>query len=134
MFKDCTSLIKTPSLPDLLLVESCYESMFEGCTSLTKAPELPATDLAKSCYKSMFKNCTSLVSASSLNAVELRDNCYESMFEGCSNLQNVKVSFISWVLENGNIPTTNWLKDVSTKGQFYKYKALSNTRGDSAIP
>ncbi len=38
----------------------CFVYLFKNCTSLVKAPSLTATTLANNCYKSMFANCSNL--------------------------------------------------------------------------
>ena len=86
MFKNCTSLTKTPVLPATTLAEDCYEGMFSGCQSLTKAPELPATALSSYCCSYMFYGCTSLTEAPALPATKLINRCYYYMFQGCQSL------------------------------------------------
>jgi len=87
MFSYCSSLIKAPELPALIMQNSCYFCMFEGCTSLTEAPELPATKLAVNCYDHMFNGCTSLTKAPSvLPALECPSCCYLAMFNECTSL------------------------------------------------
>ena len=86
LFKDCTSLTTTPSLPATTLVKFCYYHMFDGCTSLTTAPSLPATTLATGCYCYMFYGCTSLTTAPELPATILASWCYQCMFGGCTSL------------------------------------------------
>lgn len=68
MFKNCSNLIYGPKiLPSKILAPSCYREMFYGCTSLLESPILPALNLLQTgheenwyCYQSMFENCTSL--------------------------------------------------------------------------
>ena len=86
MFRECTSLTQTPSLPATTLANSCYFSMFSSCTSLTKAPALPATTLESNCYRSMFSGCTSLTKAPALPATTLANYCYYQMFQNCTGL------------------------------------------------
>ena len=86
MFYGCSSLTKAPALPATTLANYCYSSMFYGCTNLTSAPALPATTLADGCYDSMFYNCTSLTHAPALPATTLADSCYHNMFLGCKSL------------------------------------------------
>lgn len=88
-FKDCTSLVKAPELPDGTLHTGCYKSMFSGCTSLVEPPELPAVNLADECYYRMFYNCTSLAKTPSLPAETLTGSCYYEMFYGCTGLTEV---------------------------------------------
>ena len=77
-FKGSTGLKDASRLDlgDIVLADSCYDSMFYGCTSLTKAPALPATTLASNCYHNMFFGCTSLTQAPALPATTLASSCY----------------------------------------------------------
>ena len=86
MFYDCTSLIRAPELPAIMVPYQCYSYMFQGCTGLTKAPELPAITLANECYVGMFENCTSLTQVPDLPATTLTTYCYHYMFAGCTSL------------------------------------------------
>ena len=86
LFQGCTSLISSPQLPAISLLEYCYSYMFSGCSSLTSAPELPATTLADYCYQYMFQSCASLVEPPMLPATTLARNCYEYMFNNCTSL------------------------------------------------
>ena len=89
MFRGCTSLIKTPTLPATRLISGCYYSMFAYCTSLTTAPELPATTLIAYCYTSMFEGCTSLTTIPKLPSTLLFKGCYKDMFRGCTSLTTI---------------------------------------------
>lgn len=80
LFKDCTTLTKSPELPATDIIDYCYFYMFDGCTSLTTPPELPATTLYTYCYAYMFRNCTSLTTSPELPATTLAGNCYQYMF------------------------------------------------------
>ena len=86
MFSGCTSLTTAPSLQATTLANYCYFRMLEGCSSLTTAPDLPATTLAQYCYYAMFNGCTSLTTAPSLPATTLATNCYSWMFINCTSL------------------------------------------------
>ena len=88
MFKNCTELVLTPTLPATTLAPYCYLSMFEGCISLTNAPVLPATTATNYCYADMFRRCTSLVHPPTLPATTLAEYCYYYMFWGCTSLTN----------------------------------------------
>ena len=60
LFKNCTVLITSPSLPAVTLTVYCYWSMFYGCTSLVTIPALPATTIPGHAYQSMFEGCSSI--------------------------------------------------------------------------
>ena len=115
LFRECTSLIKSPALPATTLANYCYTSMFSGCTSLIKSPALPATTLAYGCYQYMLWGCTSLTKAPSLPATTLADKCYYQMFYGCSKLKEVRVSATTTATQ----ALTDWLAKVSSTGDFY---------------
>ena len=96
LFKDCTSLISAPELPDPALTAGYYFGMFENCTSLITAPDvLPAKYITQSAYSYMFAGCSSLTIAPRLLAVELEDrngglypgkSACQGMFQDCTSL------------------------------------------------
>ena len=61
LFNGCDTLMDASelSLPDTT-EQSCYEAMFKNCTSIEKSPILPAISLSTDCYKEMFYGCSSL--------------------------------------------------------------------------
>ena len=66
--------------------------MFKNCSSLVKAPSiLPATTLQSWIYTGMFKNCSSLIDAPELPAETLEQSCYYQMFSGCKSLKSVTI-------------------------------------------
>lgn len=69
MFRDCTALVRAPSLPAVSLVDGCYFGMFRGCTSLETIPKLPATELKDECYMQMFSGCTNIKLSSTQNEI-----------------------------------------------------------------
>lgn len=119
MFK-CSDLQTAPELPATTLAESCYFEMFSGCEYLTTVPQqLPAEELKANCYQRMFYDCKKITTAPVLLAKSLVDYCYDYMFFGCENLSSV-----TCLAENKDfateIPTNNWLKNVSDSGTFTK--------------
>lgn len=90
MFRQCSGLedVSTIQLPDQTLEEDCYRELFRQCTSLTGvSPDfLPAEHLAKACYQQMFNGCTRLVNVPNLPATTLAESCYEVMFSGCNQI------------------------------------------------
>ena len=129
MFYNCTSLTTAPELPATELAEYCYDSMFRDCP-LTTAPELPATTLAKGCYNSMFRNCP-LTTAPELPATTLAPSCYTYMFSGCDKLNYIKCLATDMTATNC---TSNWVKEVSSTGTFYKHPDSTWTTGVNGIP
>lgn len=115
-----SDLQTAPELPATDLAESCYFEMFRGCENLTTVPQqLPAKNLKAYCYRNMFYDCKKITTAPVLPAKSLVDYCYDYMFFGCENLSSV-----TCLAENKDfateIPTNNWLKDVSDSGTFTK--------------
>ena len=134
MFEDCTSLVEAPNymLPATSVATLCYRSMFAGCTSLVSPPDLPATWLDSNCYQYMFSGCTSLVKAPYLPARTLIGYCYAGMFEGCTSLNYIKCN--AEININVNQTTTDWLKNVSPTGNFYKNANVNWPEGRSGVP
>lgn len=91
MFYGCTSLATAPELPATTLTTGCYRGMFEDCSTLINAPELPATALTNACYNMMFRKCTSLITAPTLRIISIDQISCANMFDGCSNLENVSI-------------------------------------------
>lgn len=126
MFKDCTSLVCSPTLPATSVGYGSYEAMFSGCRSLMAAPDLPAMFLGAYCYASMFRGCMSLTVASKLPATTLTDACYRELFYDCISL-----------MEAPELPATT-LSGSCYFSMFYGCKSLSTapelpatTAGDS---
>ena len=134
IFASCTNLVNPPELPATELADNCYYGMFAGCTSITKAPELPAINMVNGCYRGMFYNCTNLTEVPELPATELADNCYQGMFENCNSLKSLTVSFLSWYTANDNLATEDWVKGITSTGDFHCLTELSAEYGDSFIP
>ena len=130
MFRYCTSLVNAPELPATTLANNCYSTMFIGCTSLVNAPELPSTTLTQFCYDAMFMNCTSITTAPELPATTLAPYCYEDMFNGCSKLNYIKC----YAKEYNSNWFADWVKDVSTTGDFYCYDSSIFPTGVYGIP
>ncbi len=134
MFTYCSTLQEPPmALPAMKLEENCYEYMFNGCASLEYAPALPSTQLAKNCYYGMFNACTGLKESPYLPAEKLVESCYYNMFWGCSSLSRVSVNFTDFNTFNA---TTQWLNDVSNKGEFYCPMEIAPDfrRSESTVP
>ena len=135
LFRECTSLIKSPALPATTLASGCYASMFSGCTSLIKSPALPATTLASGCYQNMLWGCRSLTKAPALPATTLADKCYYKMLYGCSNLNEVHCNMPSSYSSSQIVSyAENWLYNVSSTGTFYTNADAHWASGASGIP
>lgn len=130
MFQDCAFLAAPPALPAENLNDACYKWMFLRCTTMTYAPDLPAMVLKPSCYYQMFGNCENITSAPVLPATNLVNKCYERMFLNCKNLSFISVYFLNW--DNAN--TIEWVKGVSTTGDFYCPDVLPEEFGENRIP
>lgn len=160
MFYGCTSLTKAPSvLPALSCPTNTYLDMFKGCTSLTKAPEisataltgsevfrgtfsgcinlstppsiLPATALTDLCYSWMFEHCSGLTETPLLPAVTVGYRSYDSMFDQCRSLTKV-TCLATGGLSSLNL--SNWMRNVSSSGTFYKASGVTWPTGNSGIP
>lgn len=132
MFEGCTAMIDGPDvLPCLNPYQQTYKFMFKDCTSLVKAPSLPAITLSTLCYQYMFSGCTSLVEAPELPATTLASNCYSGMFHSCSSLKHVKVAAAAL----GTDYSPYWLNNVSSTGVIECPEALDlSTRGANTAP
>lgn len=156
LFFGCTSLISTPTLPNLVTSGYCYASMFRN-TAIEIAPELPATELSNSCYSSMFYGCGNLTTASALPATTLALNCYSFMYSICANLINVpdlpaaileercydrmfqsspKVNHIKCLATDisATYCVNAWLNGVSSTGTFIQAEGVEWPTGTSGIP
>ena len=134
MFQNCEYLVAAPSvLPATTIAASCYRSMFEGCIRLASAPSvLPATTTQQYCYARMFYACVALKDAPAISATTLTTYCFQNMFSTDSNLSSVSVAFTDW---NSSVtPTSYWLYNVASNGEFHCPAELSVIRGASNIP
>ena len=157
LFLDCASLIQAPELPATTLMDNCYDSMFFNCTSLSMPPSLPATELSGACYANMFRGCTSLVNAPALPAKTLSSLCYYNMFGGCTSLVQApellastltnysyaymfenctSLNYIKCLATNRSAEkcTLDWVKGVTSTGNFYKSSSATWVTGISGIP
>lgn len=90
MFRNCSSLTKTPYFAPLTVDEYSCQGMFSMCTSLTETVSvLPAKKLVDSCYKEMYYWCRSLLVAPNIQAKALASQCCWHMFEGCTAMETV---------------------------------------------
>ena len=132
MFYGCSGLTAAPAeLPATTLAYSCYSSMFDGCLSLTTAPEIHATTLAERCCLKMFSRCTSLTTAPVLPATTLTTICYQQMFSGCTSLNTI-TCLATDISASGCL--TNWVRNVTATGTFYKDANATWTSGVNGIP
>ena len=136
LFSRCTGITSILSglLPATKLSGGCYESMFRDCTSLSNVPNdlLPSLEVEASSYRSMFQRCTSLTRAPELNARYASYSAYDSMFWGCTSLSYIYCKLTT--LGTSPSPTNMWVKDVSSKGIFYKLSGVTWETGVSGIP
>ena len=136
LFSGCTGITSISSglLPATKLSGMCYESMFRDCTSLSNVPNdlLPSLEVESGSYRSMFQRCTSLTRAPELNARYASYSAYDSMFWGCTSLSYIYCKLTT--LGTSPSPTNMWVKDVSSKGIFYKLSGVTWGTGVSGIP
>ena len=160
MFRNCTSLTKTPTfrvegtayrccynmfrqcsnladasgieLPATTLAIDCYRELFRQCGKLETIAQdfLPATTLAQGCYQQMFQ-ATKIATAPVLPAPTLVKDCYSEMFRSCSSLQNV--TCLATNISASNC-LSNWLTSVKSTGTFYKDPNMSGWNVGSNVP
>ena len=122
-----TTLAATGSFPN-----GCYAAMFKECTSLVKAPSiLPAMTLRSNCYTNMFYKCASLTASPVLPAKTLAEWSYSNMFDGCSSLQQI-TCYATNISAKGCL--SNWTHGVSPTGMFISDPSASWPSGDHGIP
>ena len=84
-----------------------------------------------SCYSGLFMSCKSLIKAPDLVATSLSKSCYMSMFSGCTNLKYIKCSATNISASNC---TFEWVRGVSSTGDFYTPASTTWSSGISGIP
>ena len=84
-----------------------------------------------SCYIGLFMSCKSLIKAPDLVATSLSKSCYMSMFSGCANLKYIKCDATDISASNS---TFEWVRGVSSTGDFYTPASTSWSSGISGIP
>ena len=131
-------------LPATNLAPKCYAHMFRNCTSLTRTPEFRVESTAVRCCYNMFRYCTALVDASgvTLPAMTLSTDCYRELFRQCSKLKTIPVLPASTLVQEcyrqmlsaSGVTTVvclatdisalrcldEWMSGVPAKGTFYK--------------
>lgn len=135
MFQDCSGITDASfTLPALRGTINMYSAMFRRCTSLTEPPVIAITSLTGATYamNSMFEGCTSLERSPVLRSNTLFAECYTQMFDGCTNLKYIYALFVD---KPTTSYTNNWVRNVSSAGQYYKNpNATYTTRGNYGIP
>ena len=84
-----------------------------------------------SCYSGLFMSCKSLVKAPDLVATLLSKSCYMFMFSGCTNLKYIKCLATNISASNC---TNEWVRGVSSTGDFYTPASTTWSSGISGIP
>ena len=126
-----------------------YYKMFYNCTGLTDGrlvinninSSTNSADLSRCAYTyaSMFEGCTLLSKAPIISVKYFKNNsggeCFNKMFYGCASINEIS----SWFQDAPAVNhTTEWLKDVSTKGTFHisSFASWNNnlTRGANTVP
>ncbi|MBE6253529.1 MAG: hypothetical protein E7109_08460 [Bacteroidales bacterium] len=146
-------------LPATNLVERCYMSMFRNCTSLTRTPVFRVEKTAEKCCYNMFRACSALVNVSDIElpAMELSMDCYRELFRECSQLKTcpvlpaptlVKECYRQMFSKSGittivclatdisaELCLDQWMSDVAGGGTFYKSPSMEGwPRSQSGIP
>lgn len=139
-FRNCINLQKAPDLsaPTILGNES-YSSMFQNCYSLSQPPAvLSATTAQLTSYRRMFfmENGSTAMTTSPLmicnfgTETELTNKC--QIFSGNNNLSTVRCF---WTNNSGTFNNlTEWMKNVSSTGTFYKRSTQTFQSGANGIP
>lgn len=99
---------------------------------MTTPPKiLPAMTLTDYCYANIFLHCTGLLEGPILPAQVLTSHCYDNLFNGCTSIKKI-VCYATSGINSTN--TGNWVKNVSSTGDFYKDANVSWPTGASGIP
>lgn len=133
MFRNCTSLTRTPQFTVEGTAYRCCYNMFRDCQNLTDVSgiELPAMILSQDCYRELLRGCTSLTGAApTLPAKTLVTECYRQMFA------DAKITSIICLATNISASNclTNWMSNVSSTGTFNKAPGVTYPRNASGIP
>lgn len=140
MFKDCSNIKSALNFkPSTELAYGCYKDMFYGCTNLIYVPEsLPAEIVPGLAYASMFYDCSSLIKAPEIFLQDPSSDFrpLDNMFENCISLNEIKVHFNtdSWDHNGDFASPSDWVKNVSSTGTFYKPSILPEEFGSNKIP
>ena len=103
-------------------------SLNKGTNDAYKTNYLTADDHG---YLFLFLDCASLIQAPELPATTLMNNCYDSMFYNCTSLNYIKCLATNRSAEKC---TFDWVKGVTTTGNFYKSPSATWETGTSGIP
>ena len=137
MFRNCTSLTRTPEFRVEKTAYRCCYNMFRQCSNLTDVSgiELPAMELSIDCYRELFRQCTNLKGAvPELPAPTLVKECYRQMFA------NTKITSVTCLATNISAQdcTTAWMTDVpnSSTSTFYVASGMKSvwSRSNNGIP
>lgn len=114
----------------------CFYKLFNKCTCLKGTVTLDISTITDHCYDSMFLGCSN-IKVAYLEGGNTAAGCYDNLFKDCSNLDNIKCSFTSWDISNGDGSdsesfTTEWVSGVATSGIFYA--DINEEFGPSRIP
>ena len=99
---------------------------------MTTPPKiLPAMTLTDFCYANIFLGCVGLLEGPILPAKVLTNYCYNNLFFDCSALKKI-VCYATSGINSTN--TREWVKGVSSTGDFYKDTNASWPSGVGGIP
>ena len=138
MFRNCTSLTRTPEFRVEKTAYRCCYNMFRQCSNLTDVSgiELPAQTLSKDCYRELFRQCSKLTSAPVLPARTLVESCYQQMFSNCTALMSITCLATDI---SATSCTENWVSDVTKNDTRTFYVASEEMKsfwstGNNGIP
>lgn len=133
MFRNCTSLTRTPQFTVEGTAYRCCYNMFRDCKNLVDVSgiELPAMTLSQDCYRELLRGCTSLKGAApTLPAKTLVTECYRQMF---ADAKITSIICLATDISASNC-LTNWMSGVSSTGTFYRAPGVNYPRNANGIP
>ena len=144
MFRNCTSLKRTPQFTVEGTAYRCCYNMFRDCKNLEDVSgiDLPAMILSQDCYRELFRSCEKITTSPDLPALDLEPGCYQQMFSDCKKLGYIKCLTTTNVnVKNGSEfkYTQNWMSNAgSNASSKYFYKNSDNNywmeKNASGIP
>jgi hypothetical protein len=136
MFSGCVNLQTAPDLSWVNNVgRETFKYMFKNCTSLLTPPKMPDLDFTSSddsICREMFYGCTSLTESPILYSSLIPNNGYRQMFAYCPNLSKITCLATEFV---NTYSVMGMTLNVSSTGTFYKHPDMNGwSTGISGIP
>lgn len=136
MFSGCVNLQTAPDLSWVNNVgRETFRYMFKNCTSLLTPPKMPDLDFTStddSICREMFYGCTSLTESPILYSSLIPNNGYRQMFAYCPNLS--KITCLATEIVN-IYSVMGMTLNVAQTGTFYKHPDMNDwSTGSYGIP